>query len=155
MTKVSAVHQQPGQVLSQTQFGAQREDLVPHLDSPTASQRASAMSSALVQSSCYLVCDCSEVPAAKEPTETVQPCCRGSWVVTWGLAWAKKHKAALSLCHYLLAQTHIHSLQGHLRLHCCCSPNASLTGWLGDWSSTLSSVNMYCCHEFRASQLKH
>lgn len=79
----------------------------------------------------------------------------GCRMVTWGPAWAKEHKAAPSLCHYLLAQTHIHTLQGHPRLHCSRIPNASSTGWLGDWSSTLSSVNMYCCHEFRASQLKH
>lgn len=155
MTKVSAVHQQPCQVLLQIQPGAQRDDCVPHWDSPATSRRASAMSFAHVQNSCNLVCDCSEVPAAKEPRQTVQPCCRGSWMETWGPAQAKEHKAAPSLCHYLLAQTHIHTLQGHLRLHCCCLPNTSLTGWLRDWSSTLSSVNMHCCHEFRASQLKH
>lgn len=75
MTKVSAVQQQPCQMLSQIQLGAQREDHVPHRDSPTASQRASAMSFAHVQNSCNLVCDWSEVPAAKEPMQTVPPCC--------------------------------------------------------------------------------
>lgn len=155
MTKVSSVHQQPCQVLSQIQRGTQREDCVLHQDSPTASQRASAVSFAHVQNSFNLVCGCREVPAAKEPMQTVQPCCRGSWMVTWGPAWAEEHKAAPSVCHNLLAQTHFHTLQSHLSLHCCCIPNASFTGWLEHWSSTLSSVNMYYCHEFRASQLKH
>lgn len=55
MTKVSAVHQQPCQVLSQIQRGTQREDCVPHQDSPTASQRVSAVSFAHVQNSFNLV----------------------------------------------------------------------------------------------------
>lgn len=126
MSKVSVVHQQPCQVLSQIQPGAQREDLVPHWDS-------------LTKGICNELCPCPKQlqfslwlqwsPSSQGTNADCSALLQGSLMVTWGPAWAKEHKAAASLCLYLLAQTHIHTLQGHLRLHCCCLPNASQAGW--------------------------
>lgn len=136
MTKASAVQQQPCQLFSEIQLGTQREDRVLHRNSPTASQRESAMSCAHVQNRCNLVCDCSEVPAAKEPTGTVESCCRGSWMVTWGPAWAQEHKAAPSVC-FTCWLRHIHTLQGPLRLHCCCIPESQAAWETGAAHSVL------------------
>lgn len=104
-----------GRIVSHARF--------PWRDSPAASGRVSAMSFARVQTSCNLVCDSREVPAAKTPMQTVQPCCRESQMVTWGPAWAEEHSAASSLCP-LPARSD--TLQCHLWQRGWCIPNANV-----------------------------
>lgn len=53
-----------GRITSHTRF--------PRRDSPSASGRVSATSSAHIQTSFNLVCDSSGIPTAKAPTQTVQ-----------------------------------------------------------------------------------